>query len=520
MRNRHIGKVLLVLLLANAATILFFRYFTTVDGPLHVLHASLLKAPWSTTSHAAHGFVYDSGVQRALLGDWILAALLAFATPERAHDLIMVLASCMVVVSVFAFLHVHGVKVGLSILLLAPLLFSSLLIMGLFHFQLGTALALGTVVWWKWHKHSPYIRWIGLLIGVVISVFTNRGAPFLLCLFFVPFFLFDLFKDWKIALAGDRRSKVFRIAWPIVLLLLLGAFLMDRSMRMPTLYLPTVTPSFTHDFLLRPLFLLDHTKELGVVRALGVLFLIAGIAGSFGRWRSGRKLFWHDLLIVIMITLSAISFFGNTPHGRLFIISDRAQWLALVVLVLWLVAIAGTSPGWIARIISGAALCALPLHVIRLVQAEEFLSQFEPAHNATMEACAVLAPHSLVFPVVSRPDRMLQHELSYVALRHSGVLIAPKEQLHFLGPHTWSAGGPWHRFASDPYWLMRHWRRGLPPEVDQVLFVGEGMEQQVLKHPWPSLLSGRFKQTFDNGYARIYTATTNAGHEYQSENTP
>ena len=42
--------------------------------------------------------------------------------------------------------------------------------------------------------------------------------------------------------------------------------------------------------------------------------------------------------------------------------------------------------------------------------------------------------------------------------------------------------------------------------MDQVLFMGRDIDLAVGKHPWPTLLDERFRQTFDNGYARIYTA--------------
>ena len=477
---------------------------------MHVLHASLLEAPWSAASHSAHGFVYDSGAQHALLGDWILTVLLAFAAPEQAHVLMVVLASWAVVLSVFAFLRAYGTRIGPSILWLAPITFNTLLIMGMFHFLIGTAIALGSVAWWKWHAGSPRARWAGLLIGAVITVFTHRGAPFLLGLFFFTAVLHELYLGRTAAAPGDRGISNGRIVIWIVLLLAC-AFALGRRMQILPLLIPAELPSFTSDFLLRPLFLVDHADELWLVQWVGILFLIAIVAGIIGRWRFGRKLLWHDMLAVLFFAFFAIAFLGNTPYGRSLIISDRGQWLVLVVLVLWVVAIADASRGRVASIIGGAALCALPLHVVRLVQAEAYLSHFEGAYNATMEACDALAPGSLVLSVPARTDRLLQHVVSYVAIRHNGILIAPYEQLNFVEPNAWTGQERWCRFARDPYWVQRHWRRGIPPEVDQVLFIGDGIEQNVGKHPWPSLLKERYKPVFDNGHARIYTSIPTGG---------
>jgi len=71
MKPSRIATILLGILLVNAAAILFFRYFITIDGPMHVLHASLQKAPWPSPEHAAHGFTYYCGMRS--LGDAITA---------------------------------------------------------------------------------------------------------------------------------------------------------------------------------------------------------------------------------------------------------------------------------------------------------------------------------------------------------------------------------------------------------------------------------------------------------------
>ena len=178
-------------------------------------------------------------------------------------------------------------------------------------------------------------------------------------------------------------------------------------------------------------------------------------------------------------------------------------------LAIWLAAIAGTHGGWIARVIGGAALCAVPLHLVRLVRAEASLSHLRPVHLAAMEAAGALGSGSLVWPVITEPDRLLQHLEAFAAIRHKGILVAPAEHIHLVVPfELWLHAG-W-LYTEDPHWLVRNWRKGMPPEVDQVLFMGGGIERTVSRHPWPKLLAERFRQTFDNGYARIYTAAADS----------
>jgi hypothetical protein len=142
----RLGRVLLGLLLVNAAAILCFRFFATVDGPLHVLHASLWDAPWSTLEHHAHGFVYDTSGRTVWLGDRILMVVLAFVTPERAYVLMLALACCAVVLSLVAYLRAHGVRLGIAALWLAPITLNTLVIMGLFNFMFGVAIYLNPVL--------------------------------------------------------------------------------------------------------------------------------------------------------------------------------------------------------------------------------------------------------------------------------------------------------------------------------------------------------------------------------------
>lgn len=503
MKPTRIAKILLCILLMNAAATLFFRYFITIDGPMHVLHASLQKASWSTHEHTAHGFNYYIGIR--WLGDGILALLLLFLTPEQAHNVFAAFVSSGVVIAAVAFLRSHGTQIGVPVLWLAPIMFNTLLIMGLFHFLLSVALSLGSVAWWKWHVEKPRTRWVGLLIGAILAWFTHRGAPAILCLFFFPTFLFELHQERRTAFLTNARERYKWISLSAVILLV-GAFQLHRVLQIINIPVPTSLPSFNRTFLLKTLLIVDQTREQWLIHGIGLLLLISIASGIWARWRYGRTWLWHDVLIILFLVLFLITWLSNSPHGRGLIISDRVHWLALLVLVLWLIAIAGAAKGKVAQMIGGAALCALPLHATRLVQAENSFSSLEHVHAGVMEACAALEPNSIVLSVMAGSDRLQQHIQAYVAIEYSGILVAPSEFLMSYGPHTRTKEPDWLRFSRDPNWLLRHWRMGIPPEVDQILFIGRGIDQKVNKHPWPVLLGERFQPSFENEFARIYTA--------------
>ena len=122
-----------------------------------------------------------------------------------------------------------------------------------------------------------------------------------------------------------------------------------------------------------------------------------------------------------------------------------------------------------------------------------------------IEAAGALAAGALVMPVTAGRNPMLQHLEAYVAVRHSGILLAGGEQIAI----NFATGGGderLHRMTVDPHWLARHWRTGIPQDVDEILFIGDDIERVVDKHPWPGLLKDRYRPSFENGYARIYSA--------------
>ena len=506
MRPERSSIVLLALLMANAVAILFFRFFISMDGPIHVLHASLLEAPWATADHLAHGITYNRA-SHGFVGDRVLMVLLLFLSPVKAHAVFAALVCCALVLSVVAYLRAHGTRMGLAILWIIPITFNLLLIMGLFHFLLGTAVAFGSVAWWKWKADSPQARWTGLLVGAVFAWYTHRGSlPLLGALFLLTIIAGPRSARTASAMVG-RRS----LAWRIVMFTALGAAGIIGMLRIGPLVrkvtdaIPGGLPGFKTSALLQPLFLLDRPEEAWPVLGIGLLLALSFATGIRARWRMGRKVFWHDALLGMLLSLMLIAWFYGTPTGHKVFIAERSQWIALLALALWLAALADAHRGWTARIIGGAALCALPMHLARLVQTKQACSRLLSVYMDAMEACDALAAGSLVLPVMADPDPLLQHLEAYVAICHDGILFAPGEHVTLVLPTEMRRHASW-LYSEDPFKFVRHWRKGLPPEIDQVLFMGRGIEQTVERHPWPSLLGAGYRLSFDNGNARIYTA--------------
>lgn len=495
-------------LLIGGSSILFFRYFITVDGPIHVLRASLLGTPWFQAHHAAGDIAYNTQGIPTWLGNRLLSGLLIFVKPEQAHDVYASFVCISVMLGAVAFLRANHGLVRPAVLWLIPLSFNVLLLMGLLHFLLGVAIALASVAWWKWKMNSRWVRWAGLLAGAILAWQTHRSAPALLCVVLLPMLAIEL-RDVGGAPARLRRCRAMGMAAAVALISVcaVGLFpvLKKLSRRMPQ-----SLPSFEDGLLLRPLYLPDEFDARWATHGISALLLIATIVGTWVRWRMGRKLLWHDAMLGLVPVFVLLAWFSRTPDGHELFVTERAQWLAALFLVVWLAAIGAVQGGWPARVINATATCALLLHVVRLVRAEEVFAGLKPTRDAAMEACATLRPGSVVLPVMTGSNWLLQHMEAYIAIEYSGVLIVPGERVGLMAPLVDGQPQGWLRISRDPAWLMRHWRQGIPTQVDQVLFIGGDIERTVNKHPWDAVLEDRFQASKDNGLARIYSAVTDS----------
>ena len=486
----------------NAASLLFFRYFITVDGPLHVLHASLLEAPWPAAEHEAQGITYNRAGIGGSLGGRILMVLLHFFSPAEAHDLFAAMVSCCVVVAVVAFLRTQGARIGPAVLWLAPFTFNLLLVMGLFHFLLGTAIAFGSVAWWKWRAHAPLGRWTGLLAGVLLAWCTHRGAPALLVLLVLPAFLHERYAQRPNAAMASRPSRTWWLVG-IGALLILGLVMFSLRINLVTTHWPGKLPGIDELFFHRPLFLVDHARERWMVLTIGGLFVAATAAAAMARYRMGRQFYWHDPLLLLAVTFILVAWVSGMIGARELLIAERSEWLASLLSVCWLTAMAGCTSGTPRWVMAISAVCALPLHTLRVVRMEQLLATFARTHTDALEAVSVLSPNSVVFPVMADPHPMLQNLPAYVAIAHNGIVLPRHQRINLL----MSEPDPFLGYTYvDNAWLLRSWRLGLPERIDHVLFLGRGIGPAARKHPWPTLLKDRFKLSSDNGEARVYTA--------------
>ncbi len=263
---------------------------------------------------------------------------------------------------------------------------------------------------------------------------------------------------------------------------------------------------YSNGFLLRPLLLLEHGKELAIIVAMGSLLLISIVMAAFARFQGGRRIVALDAFLGLALFFSLVPLMYDTPKSRLLFVAERCQWLALVALVIWLVAIVDAHRGAPTRVIVLAAFLSLPLQAVRLVRSEETLSHLRPEYDLAIAVTDHLAEGSLVVPVVTEPNWLLQHLGAFIAMQHNGLLLTRKDQLIIMDPVVGQDTTCRLCITPDPSWLPDHWRRGGRPVVDHILLLGHDPDRDDMQNNWNEMTDHNYCQVFDNGYARVYTA--------------
>ncbi len=501
------GVVLGALLLANAAAILFMPSFTTVDGPMHTLRASVIEAAWTTPRYCAEGIGYDESAVGLRIGDLFRIVLLHLVGPERAETVFAVLVSLCLLAAVLAYLRAHGTRANAAMLWLAPLSFSFILVIGFLDFILGLALCLAVVARWEHWRGRPLLRWALLLGGMVVGWYTHHGAPVLLAFLLFASLAFGG-RNWSHALAWDRGRLLLR-AVPILALLLATAWVLRTVLQDIALNSAPMKVLYDKWFLVRPL-LLFHAGEEGFIIALfGVLLTITLAACISARWHLGKKLLVLDRFLLLALLFATIPFAIETKETRLLYVPERCQWLALLFFALWAIALAGAQPGLPSRVIITLAWAALPLQAIRLYEAKAVYAGLARAQTLTKEAVGALASSSLAVPVMAESNWLLNHLGGVVAMHHNGVCLSRDEHLSYrvaAASYSPVRSTPL-LLQSPPTWLPFHWETCERPMVDHILFIGtDDSTRTTWQVHWKDMLERNYRQTFDNGYVTVYSA--------------
>lgn len=490
------------LFVANALSLLAFRHFVSLDGPMHLLHASVLCDAWSGKVRTAEGMWVDIGSLDLNLGDLLLIPLSGVMHPFALHTLLAALVVLCVCAGAWRFSRAYAEEPNSACLLVLPCAFGFTLLLGLFHFIIATGIAFAICGWWV---SRPKVRWrelMWLLLGCGLSTFAHKAGGALL-LFFVGLHETVL----RMCDAPAWRSRWAALpdcAAPFLASLTVLAGLAVLAFRFST---SPVHPHEPHQpfwelITLRPLLLVDSLAEQPFRIALASAFISLLGYALWQRGRPVRKLAPPDALLLAAVLLLLASFI-RTPKTELLYITDRAQWLALLLTSCWLSV--QRFPRTLIRVVG---LCIVALHMVRMAYIERRMHGMEERDLAVMAAARYLEPGALVVPVVLDDDWLARHLTAYAAIAHDGLLFTGRDHLRL----TWNypPTAYMRNYILSPEkrwgWIGRHIEKGFAPQLRQVLVLGPTDGNRSPE--WVALdrvLQERYRQVHGGDYAHVWS---------------
>jgi hypothetical protein len=497
-------RILIGLITANAATLFLFRWFTTLDGPTLVLKAAVIESSWTTPKYLADGVAYD--VTRLPVGpsELTMMALLKIGGPAFAQTAFGVLVLLVLGLSAIALLRALDVRPHAAVLLLLPLSFNYMFVLGLFSFLLSTGMAFATVAWWLSKERLKLAHVVALLALLFLCSLVHRsGGPLALVLLACC----EL-TAWR------SRPDEYRARWSFApmkaRLICIGISACGLGVLIQRMQLLTMTQgaslgnrSPVLDLIgFRPFLLFDHSEEAPYLLALGLLFVLSFVIAVRYRLKGLRQLMPVDGLLVCAVVLMLASLLVRNRLADMLFLAERAQTIAFILLALW----AAAQPR---SVLSGfLSVLALAVHVARLVHAEEKMAGLEARTESILAAGAACAEGSVIVPITLEPNWLLTHNAAYLAIHHPGIVMTTRDHLNFTTdsipdePFWWYLN---HRYGSWD-WFGAHVARHDPPLVDHVLVIGSDpvLRDSIMGAVQP-VLDSAYWITRDDGYSTLYT---------------
>lgn len=455
-----------LLVLLNGLCPLVFRSTITLDGPMHVLHATVRP---TTDPLPADAVGYAPPLRRSGLPDAtrvLLAPLVRWLGPFHAHRAMLALVITLLGASVLLLAGSTGMPRLQTVAWALPVIWGIPLLLGFLGFLLGVAMALlGTAVWWRQEKAG--IRAIVLLLAfLLLAGMAHRSGPLLLLLMVGTTEIAGL-----LAGSHDARMRWRSITWRHVRWPLLGMILIAAGYTIRLLYQGQAYEAFeprdpwAQLTGMRPMLLFHQGKELRYLLffGMGLLLLL---------WRAGRMRMVHgprfdvrDGLLIAALTLWMASFMLDSPKAHLYFLVERTQWLALLLAGLWaLCFLRMRHAWWLSALLIG-------IHALRTTYVEDQMSAFAAQERSIKALAECLPPQAVVVPMGAHADWLYMHQGAFLASLHSGVLWTPVDHMRFrygTPPHAAIKAFTGKR-AMDWAWLEEHLAHGLPPRVDVLL---------------------------------------------------
>ncbi len=491
------------LILTNAIGVICFRHVVSLDGPMHLLHAALVKDAWTGGMRTAEGMWTAARAWELNMGDLFLVPLSGIIPVFVLHKLIMAMAVLVLCVGSWSIARAYGRPLNAAWLLVLPFSFCFLLVLGMFSFLIATGIAFACTAWWMKREHVRPSTLIGLAGAFALCTFAHKSGGCLLLLFVGTHevFLFGTERSaWKARWAAVSKKL---LATFLVLLAIAISWVVYRVIVVETAWSPEAHRPLRELFTLRALLLVDSKAELPLRIGLGVLFAALFTIALRERWRNDEREHPSDALLLSSALLLIASVIARTPKAEVLYIIDRAQWLALLLAACWI------SVQAIPRRVSlVAALAILLLHSARMVYIERRMHGMEARDRLTLDAAAHLDSHRFTVPVLLDNDWLAGHITGYVADASDGIVFTGRDHVRF----EWKRQPTIHVYSyifsleNNWEWIAPHCAKGTPPELHHVLVLGHPVDPQgAAVDSLDVALTKYYTSTYRNAYAEVWT---------------
>lgn len=478
--QRSLGWIIWSSVVLSACSVLFFRCFLTLDGPVHVLHAAALGDALLGNARNADGLTYDlSGLDVGLL-DPVAYALLVWFSPETVETMLAALALFALTSGTVMYARaMTGGQRPLALLVL-PLSFSALLVFGFLPFLFGIGVCFWSVAWWLRVERITRRSLIVAGALLLLCVFIHRGcAPLLVLLIGL-----HEWSTWR----SDERAWWARWsilpAWALrigLVMALLGlvAYAVHMLFFRDVFEVVPARDALHGLWTMNAWLLLDSGTERPLLVALGLLVIAALSAARLHLWKAADGMrfpapLWAGLALI------ALSLIVRTPWADLHYVQERAQVLGVVLLVIWATAHAPVQRwSWV---LVGAAI---GLHGVRTFYLERRMAHYADERAAATEVAAQLVPGSLVAVQLCTDDWLLLHAAAPIMVRHEGIIVSRSDKLPISRA---SVGGEALRQAvrasgRSPAWLVHCADDATCPEPMQVVLLGGSPQLWLQRNP-------------------------------------
>lgn len=501
--GKALQNLVLGLVVVNAACVLSFRTVVSLDGPMHVLHACVLKAHLFSDRYATAAVDYLVNPGTRDLSDLWLIPFTWLLSPAAAHSAYMGSVLLILGMGAWCSARAAGMKDPLLFVIVLPVLFSYVLLLGFFTFLIAAGMALLFLAWWASRRRvAPRTLCIALIL-LLISLGIHRAAGPLALLFAGCHEVVFGFRDragwsarWSM-IPRMVRIGVFGGSAGIALWKVPAMLFMRWDMQVAS-----HSASWPGAFFLRPLLLFGLERERPFLLILGMIVTGLLVVAAIHRARTRSSPASADALLLAGLMLLAASHLLVTPNARFLMLDVRLQSVALILLMTWVAAT--LPPGRWSRIVCAGVLV---VHVMRMAYIERVMAGSRQTVERVEAVVERLPLHGVILPVVRDDNWLHAHLSALAAASYEGVFFSPHDHLGFtyarpappLYLQHYSQG-----FQMDLPWLDQHVAAGSPPIIDHVVLFGGGRAPDAKARTIQCVLDRHFFLQWSNGYAEVW----------------